>query len=281
MLTISASAKLNLTLEVIGKRADGYHEIRSVMQTITLCDKLTFKPHGKITIESNLPEWNAEASLVSKSAALLQKYANVSKGAAIELEKHIPLVAGLGGDSSDAAATLRGLNELWGMKLPVEKLRELAAQLGSDVPFFLSGGTALAEGRGEKLTALPSPPHRWVVLVVPRIPRLPNKTASLYASLKPNHFTDGQITRRLVAALKEGKDFDASLLFNTFENVAYTVFEGLKVYRDHIMKLGAKKVHLAGSGPALFTLLEDEAQAKDLFTRCQNQGMEVYLAKTL
>lgn len=280
MLTVDAPAKINLTLEVLGKRPDGYHEIRSVMQTITLYDRLTFENNSKLTIKSNLPEWKPEASLVAQAAALLQKTTGSNKGATIEVDKRIPLVAGLGGDSSDALATLKGLNQLWDLKLSQAKLLGLAAKLGSDVPFFLSGGTVLAEGRGEKLTPLPPLPHLWVVLVVPKVPRLPDKTARLYASLKPEHFTNGEITQRLVAALTEGREFDTSLLFNTFENVAFTQFEGLKVYRDHLLKLGAKGVHLAGSGPALFTLLKDKAQAEDLFTRCRSQGMEVYLAET-
>ncbi|MDD5127601.1 MAG: 4-(cytidine 5'-diphospho)-2-C-methyl-D-erythritol kinase [Dehalococcoidales bacterium] len=280
MLTLSAPAKINLTLEVLGKRADGYHEIRSVLQTITLCDRLTFAQDSRLTISSNLSEWNAGQSLVSKAVALLQNYTGTKHGASINVEKHIPLVAGLGGDSSDAATTLRALNGLWDLKLPNTRLLELAAQLGSDVSFFLYGGTALAEGRGEKLTPLPPLPHLWIMLVVPRIPPIPNKTARLYASLKPNHFTDGKITQRLVDTLKASKKFDNSLLFNTFENVAFTRFAELDTYRKHLIKLGAKDVHLAGSGPTLFTLLEGEAQARDLFTRCHNQGMETYLAET-
>ena len=132
------------------------------------------------------------------------------------------------GTAADAAATLRGLNELWELSLPTEKLLELAAQLGSDVAFFLYGGTALAEGRGEMITPLPPLPHMWVVLVVPDVPRLPGKTKKLYASLKPGHYTDGQITEKLVKALKEGREFKPSMLFNTFENVAFDLFSGLE-----------------------------------------------------
>ena len=279
MLTVLAPAKLNLTLEVLAKRPDGYHEIRSVIQTINLCDRLHFQASPKVTFKSNTPDWTPEKSLVAKAVSLLQEITGISKGATIEVSNNIPLVSGLAGDSSDAAATLRGLNELWGLGLSPAKLLELAAQLGSDVAFFFYGGTALVEGRGELVTPLPPLPHRWVLLVVPDVPRLPEKTGQLYASLRTSHYTDGQITQKLVDELREGKE--PSTLFNTFENVAFTRSPELKIYRDHIRKIGAPNVHLAGSGPTLFTLLKDKAQAEDLYTRCQQQNMETYLTETL
>jgi len=281
MLTVRAPAKLNLTLEVLAKRQDGFHEIRSVVQTISLCDNLRFQLSQGIEFKSNVSAWIPEESLVSKAASLLQETTGCSKGAIIEVSKCIPLVAGLGGDSSDAAATLRGLNELWGLGLSSGKLLELAARLGSDVPFFLYGGTALVEGRGERVTPLPPFPHMWVVLVVPSVPRLSGKTGQLYANLKTGHYTDGQITERLVEALREGREFTLSFLFNAFENVVFTRSSEIDVYRKHIVKLGAASVHLAGSGPALFTLVEDRTQAEDLHIRLQQQGLESYLTETL
>ena len=279
MLTVLAPAKLNLTLEVLAERPDGYHEIRSVFQTINLCDSLRFQLSQKVTITSDTPDWAPEKSLVTKAVSLLQETARCVEGATIEVSKGIPLVSGLGGDSSDAAATLRGLNKLWKLELSVEKLLELATQLGSDVAFFLYGGTALVEGRGEVVTPLPPLPHWWVILVVPDAPRLPEKTRQLYASLEASHYTDGQITQRLVDELREGRE--PSILFNTFENVAFTRFSKLKVYRDHMVKIGAPTVHLAGSGPTLFTLIKDKSQAEDLYTHCQQQNMKTYLVETL
>ncbi|MFC1915431.1 4-(cytidine 5'-diphospho)-2-C-methyl-D-erythritol kinase [Chloroflexota bacterium] len=279
MLTVLALAKLNLTLEVLGKRPDGYHEIRSVIQTINLCDSLRFQLSQEVNYKSNLPDWIPGNSLVSKAVSLLQKTTGYSKGVAIEITKSIPIVSGLGGDSSGAATTLCGLNKLWGLGLSQRKLLELAAQLGSDVPFFLYGGTALIEDRGEVVIPLPPLTHMWVVLVVPDVPRLPEKTRQLYASLKTSHYTDGQITQRLAAELRKGKE--PSILFNTFENVAFTLFPRLKVYRDHILKVGAPNVHLAGSGPALFTLLKDKVRARELYTCYRQQKMETYLAETL
>jgi len=281
MLTVLAPAKLNLTLEVLAKRRDGFHEIRSVIQTINLCDSLRFQLSQNIEFKSNLPSWIPGESLVSKATSLLQEVTGCSKGATIEVSKRIPLVSGLGGDSSDAAAILRGLNKLWGLGLPQEKLLELAAELGSDVAFFLYGGTALVKGRGEIVAPLPPLPHMWVVLVIPPVPRKQGKTERLYASLKASHYTDGQITERLVEELREGREFTSSLLFNTFENIAFAGSSKLHVYKSHITKIGATNVHLAGSGPTLFTLVKDKTEAEDLYVRCRQQNLETYLTETL
>lgn len=281
MLTVLAPAKLNLTLEVLAEREDGFHEIRSVVQTINLCDSLRLQLSRSLILKSDMPDWIPEESLVSRVVSLLRKTTGGTEGAKIEIGKRIPLMSGLGGDSSDAAAALRGLNKLWGLGLSRESLLELAAQLGSDVAFFLYGGTALIEGRGELVTPLPPLLHMWVVLAVPPVPKLPGKTAQLYASLEAAHYTDGQITNRLVEELRAGGGFTSSLLFNTFENVAFTRFSEIELYRKHIGKLGAADFHLAGSGPTLFALIKEKAQAEELYIRLQQQGLEAYLTDTL
>lgn len=281
MLTIRAPAKLNLTLEVLEKRPDGFHEMRSVLQAIDLYDTLHFESGRGVSFQCDMEGWSAEESLVSKAASLMQEVAGDSQGAVITIEKRIPLMSGLGGDSSDTVAVLRGLNKLWGLGLPKEKLLELAAQLGSDVFFFLHGGTALVEGRGEKVTPLPSLPKMWVVIIVPDVPVKAGKTARMYAGLKDSYYTDGNITEKLVTVLKEGKGFRLSMLFNVFENIAFDDFNIRRVYVEHLIKLGAPHVHLAGSGPALFTMFDDKPAAEDLYKSCKNQGMHAYLAATI
>ena len=304
MLTVLAPAKLNLTLEVLAKRPDGFHEIRSVIQAINLCDSLRFQLSENIEFNCADPNWVSAESLVSKAASLLQKTTGCSRGVTIEVNKRIPLVSGLSGDSSDAAAVLRGLNKLWGLGLSLPELLELASQLGSDVAFFLYGGTALVKGRGELVTPLPPFPHMWVVLMLPPVPRMLGKTGRLYASLKPSHYTDGQITDGLVALLTgrrlkglcpfkpnispsplkergiEGERLVRNL-FNVLEDVALDNFAGLGEYRKQFLKAGAQEVHLAGSGPALFTLVKDKAQAEKIYQRLQQQGLESYLTETL
>ncbi len=279
MLTVLAPAKINLTLEVLHQRPDGFHEIRSVIQTINLCDSLLFRSSHNIEFGCDDPDFVPEESLVSKAVGLLQQATGCSKGARIEIGKHIPLASGLGGDSSDAAAVLHGLNRLWQLGLSLPELFELAPRLGSDVAFFLYGGTALVESRGEMVTPLPSLPHRWVVLLMPPVPRMPGKTKQLYASLKPKHYTQGQITDRLVAGFSAG-EVTSSMLFNVFEEVAQDNFPSLGEYREQFLRAGANDVHLAGSGPALFTLVEDRAEAEGIYKNLQQQGLESYLTDT-
>ncbi len=280
MLTVMAPAKINITLETLGKCADGYHEIRSVMQAVSLCDSLAFEPAADIKIHADLPEWQPEKSLVAKTASLLRAATGAGEGAGIFVQKRIPLMSGLGGDSSDAAATLCGLNRLWGLDLPRQRLVELARQLGSDVAFFLYGGTALAAGRGEIITPLPDLPPMPVIVALPDVPRQPGKTARLYASLQPNHYTDGALTQRVVDELRQGR-FAPESIFNTFENVVFTPGSPAAHARAHITKIGGRHVHLAGSGPALFTMMPDKAEALDLFERLRKQNLALYLAETL
>ena len=280
MLKIMAPAKINLTLEVLGKRPDGFHEIRSVMQTVSLCDVLSFNEADKTKIQCDMPGWTEGESLVSRAVNLLRDATDCTRGVVIDITKKIPLMSGLGGDSSDVAAVLKGLNEIWKLELSLERLSGIAAELGSDVTFFLQGGTALAEGRGEVITPLPSLPEMWVVMVVPDVPVQDNKTARMYQSLTAYHYTDGTLTDKIVAAIKRGEILDTSLLFNTFENIAFKD-SPLRTYRGHLIKLGAQRVRLAGSGPALFTLYDNESAAGDLYQQCKDQGMEPRLVKTL
>ena len=207
--------------------------------------------------------------------------ADFKGGAAIKLEKRIPLLSGLGGDSSDAAALLKGLNDFYEFNLSDEKLLELAAQLGSDVAFFLKGGTALAEGRGEILKPLPPPEKLWLVLVVPDVTVEPGKTARMYAALKPQYLPTALSRPSWWNALKKGKPFNPSLLFNTFENVVFDVFQGLRDYMERLIKLDVPNIHLAGSGPTLFHVFKDKSKAEELYQLYQAQGIKSYLAATL
>jgi 4-diphosphocytidyl-2-C-methyl-D-erythritol kinase len=279
MLTIEAPAKLNLTLEVLGKRPDGYHEIRSVVQAVDLCDRLHFRADSRTEFKSGMPEWIAKESLVMKAVGLLREATGCTAGATIEVDKHIPLLSGLGGDSSDAAAVLVGLNRLWGLDLSQERLLGLAAELGSDVPFFLHGGTALIEGRGEVVTPLPPLSEVWFVLVVPRVSRQPGKTGRAYAGLKESDYTGGQYTGRLVEILEGGGKLEPEMLFNVFKRTILEGSQAIAECRQQMMAVGAGNVHLAGSGPTLFTMARDKATAEKLYKHLSQEGMATYLAK--
>ncbi|MFC1872530.1 4-(cytidine 5'-diphospho)-2-C-methyl-D-erythritol kinase [Chloroflexota bacterium] len=280
MIEINAYAKINLSLEVLGPRPDGYHEVRSVLQTVSLHDTLSFYPANSISTVADLPGWQAKKSLVLRAAEVLKKTTGTHQGARIEVKKRIPLTAGLGGDSANAAATFLGLNRLWQAGLTPEEITAIGSSLGSDIPFFIRGGTALASGRGEVITPLSPTPKRYILLVMPDVPSLPSKTGQLYGLLQKTHFTNGGTTKRLVQAIKEG-ELPETLLLNTFENLAYHTFEGLELYRRHLLKMGAPNLHLAGSGPALYALFTQEEPAADLLKQCIDQKLKAFMAETV
>lgn len=281
MITVYACAKINLTLEVTGRRGDGYHEIATVLQEVDLKDTLSFKAHRGLMLDCDIPDLNSSQNLALKAAELLREEAGSRKGAAIHISKRIPPAAGLGGGSSDAVATLKALNELWGLKLPATRLLELASKLGSDTAFFVHGGTALGEGRGDMITPLPPLPKSWVVLFKPPVAVPQDKTKSLYAALRPSHFSNGQHMRKAIEMLDRQGDVSTLPLFNVFEQVAEDVYVGLGRWRRRFLELGAANIHLAGSGPTLFSLSSNRAQAERLYRSLVAEGLEAYLVRTV
>lgn len=260
-VTLPAYAKINLTLEVLGRRPDGYHEIVTILQAISLHDTIRAEEGATISVDS--PELGCEPAdnLVARAACLLQAEHAPGRGAHLHLEKRIPAAAGLGGGSSDAACTLVALNRLWQLKLQRDRLSSLAARLGSDVPFFLDGPTALARGRGEMLEELPPLDTLWLVLVVPPVD-IPAKTRSLYGALTPADFTNGQAGLEVAASLRSGRGLDISMLRNVFERPAFALYPEIRRHRDSMLRCGAESVRLSGSGPALFSLTADETEAR-------------------
>ncbi len=281
MITFSAPAKINLIIEVLGRRSDGFHEIRSVLQTISLYDTLSFELAEGLYLSCSDPSLESPDNLAFRAASLLQEVTGGRKGARIEITKVIPVTAGLGGGSSDAATTLKGLNRLWETGLSLPELLPLASRLSSDAAFFIYGGTALVEGRGERISPLPPWPRTWFVLLMPPLPKPPRKTEGLYARLHSAHFTPGKLADRAIERLSRNEGVEPSLLFNVFERVGFDCFTGLEEYWGRFLEAGAGSVHLAGSGPALFTLLKEEAEAKRLHHRLQQQGLESYLSQTV
>ena len=280
MLSLKAYAKINLTLEILGKRADGFHEIATVMQTIDLADDLTFGAAPTLIVESEAEGIAPEENLVLKAAKLLQSKLAIKAGARIRLTKRIPIAAGLGGGSTDAAATLVGLCALWGKAVPKAELSAMAAELGSDVPFFISGGTALAEGRGERITVLPPLPDFPLVITTPPI-ELEKKTARLYGALTPSDYSHGQATHRMLAAMQAKSPLTDALLFNGFERVAPKVFPGFESYRERFREAGAHHIHLAGSGPTMFALVKGPGEGIRISVVMERSGMPAYLVKSI
>ncbi len=281
-LRLKAPAKVNLALEVLGRRSDGYHEVRTVLQAIGLADELRMERAEAISLEVVPPgAVSAEANLVLAAAALLREETGLQAGARIRLHKRIPVSAGLGGGSSDAAATLLGLRRLWGLDLTEARLLGLAARLGSDVPFFIRGGAALGSGRGEELTALPTPKGLWAVVLAPSDAAGEGKTARLYGLLTLDHYSAGGArSEELVRRVRSGEPL-AGALFNVFDGVGDSAYPRLASARDAFRTAGAGEAHLAGAGPSLFALARGGTEARRLRDRLIEQGYTAHAAPFL
>ena len=278
-MEVPAFAKLNLTLEVLGRRDDGYHEVRTILQTIDLADRLEIRPYPSLRVECDDPALNGEANLVWRAAMALARSRSIRPRASIFIQKHIPVGMGLGGGSSDAAAALIALNRLWGLSLGAEELAQVAAELGSDVPFFLWGGTALAEGRGERVKPLPPLPPQPVTLVCPNT-TIPHKTARLYSCLKPTHFSDGAFTLRMAEVLERTGPVE-DMVYNVFEEIAFSVFPQLGRLRRRIEASLRERLHLSGSGPSLFCIPSSEEEYQRVAKALRPDGFRAYLVRTM
>ncbi len=190
------------------------------------------------------------------------------------------MAAGLGGGSADAAATLEALRRLWHVELPEEALYGLAAQLGADVPFFLRGGTALASGRGDVITALPPLPETWLVLL-PVSAALPSKTAALYARLRPEHYGDGSSVDALADALRAGTPVREEWMVNTFEHVADDVYPGHAARRKTLAAAVGGTAHLSGAGPSLYALVAGRTEGEQACARLRAQGLQPQLVRSM
>lgn len=280
-MILTAPAKINLTLEILSKRVDGFHEVCSVLQALSLCDTLSFEPAAELHFLCEDPAWQSEKSLVVRAAEKLRERTGAALGAVVNIVKDIPISSGLGGDSSDAAAVLTGLDRLWKTGVPPDDLCAIAAELGSDVPFFLGGWTALAAGRGEIVSPLPALRPAWVVMLMPKVERPKSKTADLYSRIEPAYFTDGSATERVGAGIKRGKKIDPSSLYNVFEKVANEAFPGLKKYRDDFQEAVESPVHLAGAGPSLFAFVRDWEESVRVVSSLREKGLDALVSRTL
>ncbi|MBI2966143.1 MAG: 4-(cytidine 5'-diphospho)-2-C-methyl-D-erythritol kinase [Chloroflexi bacterium] len=278
LVKMEAHAKVNLTLEVLGKRPDGYHNIVSIMQTVDLHDDIELAPARDLDLECNDPSLAGEANLALKAANLLRAASGVSAGVRIRLDKRIPVAAGLGGGSSDAAAVLSGLNRLWGLDWPAGRLRELAVQLGADVTFFLHGGTALVQGKGEDVVQLPPPQIDWVVILSPEI-HLPGKTRKMFSLVTPDLYTRGVLSHKLAGRIRGGGDTPEQFLFNAFDQIAAAAFTDLERYRAAFKAVGAREVVLCGAGPSMFAVAPTREIGLAWQLLLKSKGTRAYLTR--
>ena len=268
-----AYGKINLSLDVIGRRENGYHDVSMVMQTVDLYDVISLnklKGDGEIRLTANMNTLPLdETNIVYKAVKLVKEEYGLNTGVSVHIEKHLPIAAGMGGGSSDGAAALRGMNRLFELGLSNEKLEELGVRLGADVPFLIKGGIALAEGIGEKLTKLPDFPDCVLVIAKPDLGVSTKEVYEAFDSLKEvNHPDVGKLVKSLGSAgLKE----IVKLLGNVLEEVTAKKYEIIEVVKNLLIDNGAVFAMMTGSGPTVFGIFENEEQAKKACNNLRKQ----------
>lgn len=279
--SVKAPAKINLSLDAVKKRDDGYHEVEMIMTMVDLADRIDLEltENGRITVEVSegfVP--NDHRNLAYKAAELLKERFAVSQGVNIYITKCIPVAAGLAGGSSDAAATLKGLNQLWKLGLSTDELAILGAEIGSDVSFCVYGGTALATGRGEVIKAIPSPPSCWVILAKPPIGV---STADVYKRLDLRQIKHAP-TENMLEAIEQ-QDFKAIChnLHNVLESVTLDMYPEVKRIKEQMARFGADGVLMSGSGPTVFGLVEHESRMHRIYNGLRGFCNDVYAVRLI
>lgn len=249
-------AKINLHLRVLGKRPDGFHELCTVFQTVSLKDEIWFEESNELSLTCSVEKVPCdESNLIIKAAKLLKEVFNCRKGAKIHLEKKIPSPGGLGGGSSNAAVALLGLTMLWEIETPFENLVEIAGKLGSDVPFFLYGGTALGFGRGEKIELIEEVKEKFLLLVTPPIAI---STAAAFARLNKPNLTNFSAKSILKLCRNEVQNINVrhQKLTNDFEQSVFALYPEVRRVKEKLLELGAAQALLSGSGASVFALFD-------------------------
>ena len=283
LLERPAPAKINLGLHVLRKRSDGYHDLETVLLRIGWADRLTARPAERLTLTCSDPALPTdERNLCMQAARRLAEAFGVAQGAALHLDKRVPYGAGLGGGSSDAAATLRLLVELWGLDASEASLHHLAAELGSDVPFFLGPAAAFATGRGERLTPLRDPrtgaPYRLPFALVVVAPPVHVSTAEAYALVHPNATARPDL--RALVASNDLARWRAELV-NDFEAPVFAAHPALRRLKERLVEAGAGYASLSGSGAAVFGVFEDAARAAEAAEAARHEGHRVWAASNV
>ena len=279
-MQVQAYAKLNLALDILGKREDGYHELQMVMQSISLADTLTITP-GAGRMDTNLSYLPADGrNLAQAAAAAFRSATGLDLQVDISIQKRIPVCAGLAGGSSDAAAVLRALNQHTRAGLSLERLAEIGAEVGSDVPYCVVGGTALAEGRGERLTPLPPLPFCYVAVCKPPFPI---STPQLFARVDTKKIVRRPDIQGLTSALERGDLPDAARrMYNVFEDVLEPRRRAqIDAIKAQMIDCGALGASMTGSGPTVFGLFQEERAARQAVQALREEYREVFLAQTV
>lgn len=280
-VVLKAYAKINWALDVLGKRPDGYHDVEMVMQSVDLWDAVILEEKDDgISIKCSMDGLPVdETNTAYRAAVLIKKRFGIEKGIQVELIKNIPVAAGLAGGSADAAAVLVGLSRMWRLNLSKGELMELAGIVGSDVPFCVVGGTALAKGRGEDITALPPAQGIWLVLITPdqRI-----STAEVYGKLDLNKVHARPDIAGMVNSLHQ-RDFKgiARNMVNVLEEITVELCPQIKAIEEDIMRQGAVGCCMSGSGPTVYGLFEDEHAARKAYAALKQRHSYCFVVKTV
>jgi 4-diphosphocytidyl-2-C-methyl-D-erythritol kinase len=282
---IQSYAKINLTLDILGRRTDGYHELATVMQMVDLHDTicLTALEEDCVRVICSRPELSNADNLAARAAQAVRQRLGLTQGILIELQKRIPVAAGLAGGSSNATAVLLALQRWWRLPLSSTDLLAIAASLGSDVPFFLSEGQALCEGRGERVTQLPAhwpAAMRWILLLKPAIGIA---TATVFRNLPASDYTEASNTHSNIVctALRTQRELPPEYLHNGLERGVLERYPEVTTAREALLRAGASWVRLSGSGPTLFTAFPDLDSAAQTEQTLRDQGYEVYLTRAI
>ena len=281
-IQLNAYAKINLGLDVIGKRPDGYHEVRMIMQTIGLHDKLSINTihNPNIKMKTNLPFLPVnDKNIVYKAVSLIKEKYQIKEGIYINLKKRIPVSAGLAGGSTDAAAALIGMNKLFDLDLSLEDLMDIGVTLGADVPYCLIGGTALSEGIGEKLTSLPPFPDSNILVVKPNINV---STKKIYGNFDLSKVENHPNIDGIIAGIKDSNLQEATNHFaNVLETVTVKMHPKINIIKETMLNQGALTSLMSGSGPTVFGIFDDNKKAQDAFYhfKTSNFRYRVFLTK--
>lgn len=273
-------AKINLTLDVLGKREDGFHEVEMVMQSIDLADRIEMTKQDTISISCSQQDVPLDSTnLVYRAAEALKEYAGYKGGVHIDLQKQIPVAAGLAGGSTDAAATLKGLNQLWELGLSEEELAKIGASLGSDIPFCIKGGTSVARGRGEKLQPITNPPTLDLILIKPNFSVSTKEVYGAFDITKVNQKPD---TDEMVEAIENGDIFKiAGNLRNVLESVTLEMHPEISELKEKLLAAGARAALMSGSGPTIFAIADNGFVAEKIAEKVRQDGLEVIITRTI
>lgn len=271
-ITKKAYAKINLGLDVLRRREDGYHEVKMIMQTVDIFDTLHFckKEAPGISLRTDHSELSAgEDNLICKAAKKLLEEAGIQQGIEITLQKRIPIAAGMAGGSADAAAALTGINELFALDWPLERLQAVGVTLGADIPYCLMGGTALSEGIGEILTRLPAPPP---CILVAAKPDISVSTKFVYENLHADTLKEHPDIDGMIEALREGSlSGITDRLGNVLETVTVKEFPVIETIKEEMKKAGAENALMSGSGPTVFGIYTAKEKAEKAAEQIRQQ----------